>query len=177
MDDDELNAFITQLVEQYTLLLRAWAYKRLGNDNDAKDAVQVTFLKAYIHLRRHPEKVIRSPKAWLFAVLRSVLYDIGPIPGGTFIKPSDEILLDMLEDPESKTWEEMEELRIIIEDAIAELPEPYRTVAWLRYEGLSEPEICARFPGVPKATVHCWIRRARERLYQILKRHLEEGED
>ncbi len=179
MDDDELNAFIERLIEQYMALLHGWARKCLGNDEDARDMVQVTFLKAYLHLRRHPEEVIRSPKAWLFAVLRSALMDFyHPNPPGVIIDILDDFQPDAPIDPESQTWETKIELRLIIEDAIAELPEPYRTVARLRYiEGLSEPEICASFPGVPKATVHCWIRRARERLYKILKRHLEEGED
>ncbi len=61
-DDD---AF-THIVEGYQKPVFSLCYRMLGNPNDAEDAAQETFLRAYRHLNRYDPK--RSFATWLLSI-------------------------------------------------------------------------------------------------------------
>jgi RNA polymerase sigma-70 factor (ECF subfamily) len=184
MDDDELKAFIERLSEQYAALLR-WASNRLGNVEDAEDVLQDALLKAFLDISRHREKHIKNPPGWLHRILVNACNDfwrrkmrgvqttsLSDLEDVNDPADANDPIMEVLQDDPDGQYHEK------IQDAIAELPERYREVARLHYiEGLKQSEIFARFPHDPRETVRSWIKRARKRLYKILKRHLEEGED
>jgi len=60
---------LLQVFEQYRGMLYATALRMLGQGEDAKDAVQETFIKAYTHL--HTLKDINTLPAWL----KSIVYN------------------------------------------------------------------------------------------------------
>ena len=63
-----LQSFL-QLFEQYRGMLYAIALRMLGQGEDAKDAVQETFIKAYTHLDTLHD--IKATPAWL----KSIVYN------------------------------------------------------------------------------------------------------
>jgi len=107
------NAF-AQLVEHYQTPVHNLAYRMLGNAQDAEDAAQETFLRAYTQLKRYDRE--QKFATWLLSI--AAHYCIDRLRRRKFL------------------WLSMED-EIIGESLASELPEPADDV--LRHE--SEQEI------------------------------------
>ncbi|MFQ5906095.1 MAG: RNA polymerase sigma factor [bacterium] len=138
----------------------------VGNQEDAADLTQETFIKAFRSLGGfNPGSSFRS---WITTIASNTCIDF-------FRKARPEtVSAEEVEiaEPSAGPGEEFirKRRRIRIEEAIQALPENLRAAIILRHkEDLSYQEI-AEILGVPMGTVKTWIKRGREILRSRLKR-------
>src|SRR5579884_3397030 len=149
---------VQRLVDEHYVSLYRYAYRLSGSAADAEDLTQEAFCKAQLNLSQ-----LRDParaKAWLFSILRNAylhrvraeapqrvvsLEDVGEVP-----EPAAEPLPDL--DPE------------LLERALAELPEAFRTPVILFYfEDFSYRDIAEQM-DLPIGTVMSRLARAKAHL-------------
>ncbi|GIW44074.1 MAG: ECF RNA polymerase sigma factor SigR [Candidatus Binatia bacterium] len=146
----------------------------LAGPGEADDLVQTTVLKA---IERWQEIADRATvRTWLFVVLRNTWIDgvrqrarqeerVGTIPGWTAREP--------VPGPESQILEREWAQRV--QQAVASLPEPYRSPLYLRdVEGFNYKEV-AQILGCPLGTVMSRLARARALLRAQLLGQLAEA--
>ncbi len=162
------------LVERYQDRVYNLAYRLLGNPDDALDAAQDTFVRAYVALSRFETDRPFAP--WLFRIVTNTCY-------GMLRKRRPEVSFEAIEELEPSSGSaaaggsaegdpEQWVLRSIqdeeIQRAVLALSEPSRTVVLLRYmEGLSYEAIAAALE-MPIGTVKTHLHRARRRLREVL---------
>jgi len=177
----DFDAFV-KLVDNYKGRIYALARKMTGNEQDAEDIVQETLLKAIDNIDQFRGEAAFG--SWLYAIAlnqaRQFLggqkhVDLKPIEEYLPTRDADEMhtsahLFDW-RDPHSLL--ESEELRGIIDAAIAELPLIYREAFLLRYfEELSVKEV-AKILKESEAATKSRILRARLALRDILSSTFE----
>jgi RNA polymerase sigma-70 factor (ECF subfamily) len=173
----EESAF-EQLVRSTSGKLLASARRILRNEDDARDAVQSAFIRAFQSLSRFREEARIS--TWLHRILvnealmrlRSRATAEGSI---------DELLPTFLQDGhqtrDTIDWSESAEAALVraetaavVRRLIDQLPETYRTVLLLRdIEEMTNAEI-AEMLGVSKNVVKVRVHRARQALRALLER-------
>src|SRR5262245_55975378 len=160
------RAAFGQLMHRYTGAVYNLAYRMLGNPEDAEDAVQEIFLRAYTRLASFDRT--RRFSTWLLSIgsnycidrLRRRRYSWLTLDDITFSLPSRE------RGPERSALEH--EQQQIIQRALQQLPDNYRTVTVLRYwNDLSYEEI-ARVTGLTESTIKTRLHRARHMLAEAL---------
>ena len=158
------HAAFGQLVERYKIPVYNLAYRMLGNSQDAEDAAQETFLRAYAQL--HSYDTSRKFASWLLSIAAHHCIDqlrrrrfawlpIDAIDGFDWLwadtKQPDEEVID---------GEDRDEVRRMLRM----LPAKYRLVLVLRYwHDLSYQEI-AEVTKMTEAAVKTRLHRAREML-------------
>jgi RNA polymerase sigma-70 factor (ECF subfamily) len=177
------NEAFSRLVEKYQKRVYFLAYGMLGNQEDALDISQEAFLKAFRHL-----KGFRGGSdfyTWLYRIAYNLVIDFVRKEGrkknveydDTYVPPVEESS-HALRSSYSHPGKELaqQELSRVIMNAIQSLPEQQRAVIVLReIEGLSYDEI-ARALDIRKGTVMSRLHYARQRLQEVLKPYLKEGE-
>ena len=170
-DADSFN----QLILRWERPIYALAYRVIGREEDARDVVQETFLRAYRALPGFKGQAKFS--SWLYRIALNLCRDwirrqrrapVMQMPEG--VDPVD--LAAEAEPAESiEDLVARKELGAIVEEAMTLLPEEQRTAIILKeYHGLTFQEI-ADLQGCPLSTV-------KTRLYQglsVLRRHLEKN--
>jgi RNA polymerase sigma-70 factor (ECF subfamily) len=145
------------------------AYRLLGNEHDALDAVQDAFLKAVLHLVDFDGR--SAFQTWLMRIVHNSALDIGRKRkrrntlhlDETLVEPAGAVLLD---DPAARLHNE--ELRRAINTALDQLSPPIRATFVLFEEtGLSYQEI-SEVLNVPKGTVMSRLHYARQKLQSYL---------
>jgi len=154
-------AAFEQLVARYQAPLAAAAYQLVGHAEDARDAVQETFIDAYRGLRRlrAPEKF----RGWLFAILRRRC-------GYVLAHRRHEAPLD---DALRHAAPAAEETRALW-DAISRLPRADREIITARYYCELDYDEVARALGITVRAARMRCLRARERLREVLRQDDEE---
>jgi len=168
------------LVEKYQQRMYAVAYGLLGNREDALDAVQEAFVKAYRSLSGFKGK--SSFYTWLYRITANAAIDLGRKTGRREevefreeLEPDEEKgtypVAPASENPaERLMWKELGER---IEDALQELPPEQRTAIVLReIEGLSYKEI-ANVMQCSEGTVMSRLHYGRMKLRELLEPHLD----
>jgi RNA polymerase sigma-70 factor (ECF subfamily) len=147
------------------------AMKLLGTRDDAQDAAQEVFLRAYKYLHRlNLEKPIEP---WLMRMTVNVCRDIGRKRQrrlNTFseTEPADSPASDRASDPFTGIVEDQE--RQFLRAALNSLPEKERIAITLRdIEGLSTAEVAAILDS-SESTVRSQVSRARVRMRDALDR-------
>jgi len=169
------TAGLGRLLERHQPALYATALGVLRNRVEAQDAVQETFLRALerIHQVREPAAV----GGWLHAILRNVCRM--QLRGGRREVSADDPQHE-LERRLATTWLEERLDPLAVRDwvwtALAELPEPLRVTAMLRYFGshAAYGQIAAIL-GVPIGTVRSRLNEVKVRLADALLRTSELG--
>jgi RNA polymerase sigma-70 factor (ECF subfamily) len=166
MADDEpeaerLELDIQSLVRHHHGDVYRYAFRLAGNQADAEDLTQQTFLVAQqrLHQVRHPERAL----GWLFAVLRSCY-----LKNERKRRPVDAagLELDIESIPEDVTENDIDSQ--LLQAAIDDLPEDSRLVVVMFYfEGCSYKEIAAQL-DIPVGTVMSRLARAKGRLRKQL---------
>lgn len=155
-----------QLMQRYTGAVFGLSYRMLGNPQDAEDATQEIFLRAYSRLSSFDRS--RKFSTWLLTVasnycidrLRRRHFNWMTLDDVAYWLPSD------APGPERTALER--EQREIVQRALQRLPENYRLVAVLRYmNDLSYDEI-AQVTGLSESTIKTRLFRARHMLAQEL---------
>jgi len=173
-DEDAFETLVRN--EGGRLLSRARAM--LGDEEDARDAVQEAFLSAYKALDRFSGRSTLS--TWLHRIvinaalmkLRSrkrrpevAIEDLLP----EFDREGQRVGVESTWEETAEDLAEREELRELVRHRIERLPDPYRTVLLLRdIEGLDTQET-ARLTGVSADLVKVRLHRARQALRTLLE--------
>ncbi len=170
----DTDAFVEFTKRHSNRLLRT-TYRITKNQQDAEDALQDSFLKAFSHLNNFQEKA--SFSTWLTRIaINSALmitrkkrgyYEIsidgGDEPGGTYVRWEAESLT---EDPESGlARREREEL---LRDAILRLPQVVREVVQLQQAREYSSQEIAQTIGITVAAAKSRLSRAKSRLRAAL---------
>jgi RNA polymerase sigma-70 factor (ECF subfamily) len=147
------------LVQRYQRPLFAYLSSRLGNQLEAEEAAQESFVRAFLSLKK-----LRKPEsfyAWLMGIAGRVLKEQFR---ATERRQKDRAIAETLLAEDSGRAPEYP-----LEEAIAVLPESNRQVILLRYyEGLSCQDVATRL-GMPLGTVTKTLSRAYALLRQELK--------
>lgn len=165
------NAF-APLVERYTPLLYSLAFRMLGRGEEAQEAVQEIFLRAYRALPRF--RLERRFHPWLYTIALNYLRT------GARQQRRRRGLRIGREDPDTvadrgdlQAAAEREEGERLAQKALAGLPALYREVFLLReVEGLGVRDT-AEALGVPEGTVKVRLHRARQELVRRLSGMME----
>jgi RNA polymerase sigma-70 factor, ECF subfamily len=152
---------------EYFPALHRFAWRLLGNGNDAQDVVQEAFLALLV---RGNGTDIRNKKAWLFRATANGCCDrmrgrnlFQKIAGAWLAQRPEPV------SPERELLAESETGRV--RAALNRLPQKKRIILLLHQEGLSHAEI-ARGAGVRKSSVAKLLARAMKQLAQ----EMTEGE-
>ncbi|WP_129633294.1 sigma-70 family RNA polymerase sigma factor [Candidatus Oscillochloris fontis] len=160
------QAAFADLVNRYTGALYNQAYRMLGNAQEAEDAVQEVFLRAYRRLDTYDSS--RRFVTWLLTIgsnycidrLRRRRMNWLTLDDVAFWLTSNEA------GPERRALES--EQQDTVQQALQTLPEGYRSVTFLRYwHDLSYLEI-AEMLNLTEATVKTRLHRARKMLRHVL---------
>jgi RNA polymerase sigma-70 factor (ECF subfamily) len=155
------TAAFRPLVERYQRLLFTVALRMLGDREDAADAAQTAFVRAYQKLhtfdRRH------KFFSWLYRILVNECLNVRR--SGRRFEPIDGAMAgpDDVESGMAQT-----EMRAAVQVALLELPRLQREVVVLRhYAGMTYEEM-AQALEVPEKTVKSRLYTARQRLGELL---------
>lgn len=144
----------------------------LKDDDEAQDAMQEAYVRAYLHLGEFRAESRLS--TWLVRI--AVNEALARLRKSKRTEPLDEEVevVSMSRDPEQATSDE--QLRVVLEEAVDALPEGFRTVFVLRsVEQMSTAEV-AEIVGIPEDTVKTRLFRARGLLRQAVLARLEDRE-
>lgn len=176
-----------ELVRQNTGRLLAVTRRLLGNDEDARDAVQDAFISAFRALDRFEGNARLS--TWLHRIavnaalmkLRSrrnhpeeSIEDLLPVfdQNGFHVTPTSHLGIPEEPRPDAKRLRTAERVRA----AMDELPESYRTVLLLRDIEELDTKETAEMLGVTPNAVKIRLHRARQALKGLLERATVGGE-
>ena len=160
------HAAFGQLMHRYAGAVYNLTYRMLGSAEDAEDASQEIFLRAYTRLASFDRQ--RRFSTWLLSVgsnycidrLRRRRFSWVTLDDTAFALPSKE------RSPERIALDH--EQQGIVQRALQQLPENYRMVTVLRYwSDLSYEEI-AKVTGLPESTIKTRLHRARHMLAKAL---------
>lgn len=162
------------IVSLYQQSLYQVCYRMLGNKEEAEDAAQEAFIKAYIHLHTYDQK--RKFSTWLYRIATNLCIDRirkkkpdyyldAEVPGTEGLDMYSQLSTDELL-PEEEL--ERMELQERIQYEISRLPDKYRAVIILKYiEELPLQEI-SDILDIPLGTVKTRVHRGREALRKQL---------
>ena len=168
---------LEELFCRYRSVAYRVAYRLLGHEADALDAVQDGFIKALTHLRAFQGR--SSFKTWLLRVVSNAALDLGRQRGRREI-----LSMDAFAQKQREEWEpraignaagrlEREDLRAQLQRALAQLPEAQRRTFVLHAEAeLSYREV-ADVLGISIGTVMSRLYYARQKLRAFLKPWLQ----
>jgi RNA polymerase sigma-70 factor (ECF subfamily) len=150
---------IVDAYEKYASAIYRFAYRRLGNRDDAQDVTAQVFLKASRGLDAAFDEA--AQRAWLFRAARTAIVDIWRSYGSVPVVP-----LDWYSEDSTPTYQSSSDAPARVERLLARLNPAQRRVLELRFlEGYSLQET-ARELGMTEGNVkviqHRALRRAAE---------------
>jgi RNA polymerase sigma factor (sigma-70 family) len=162
--EDDQAAFAV-LVERHTAMVFGVCRRSLPTVQDAEDACQATFL--VLANRAKGGRWQESVANWLYATARKVSHNARVAAERRARRETGAVVPEAVEPVDRMTGRER---LAALDAALDRLPARYREPLVLCYlEGLTRDEAAARL-GVPRATVHTRIDRARKRLHDVLTR-------
>ena len=163
-------AAFENIVRFYSTAIYNFAFRFIYDREEAHDLAQEVFLRLYVNLREFD--ATRPFRPWLYRLATNVCINA---TRGRKRKPS-------VEDPEALAYRHEDDRAgnpadtaaarddvAAIQQAVAQLPEEYRTVMVLRYLEDMSCEAVAATMDVPVGTVKTWLFRAREMLKARMK--------
>jgi RNA polymerase sigma-70 factor, ECF subfamily len=158
----------SQFYDRYSPLVYALALRMLKAQSDAEDLLQEVFLQVWRQAAAYSAQR-GSPEAWLVNIVRSRAIDkLRSIRRRekSFVLTDDPAMAESPDNVESFAGES--ETRLVMNSALANLPEAQRRVLELAYfDGLSQTEIAARL-AEPLGTVKTRMRSGIQRLRGML---------
>jgi RNA polymerase sigma-70 factor (ECF subfamily) len=165
----------SRLVQAYQRPVFNLTYRMLGNSEEAEDAAQETFLRAYARLGQYDPQMKFS--TWVFSIANHHCIDRLRKRRATHISIDDNPVLENLQEetpqPEHHALDREQSMEL---QGLINLLEPeYRTPLVLRYwEEMSYEEI-AETMGVTVAAVKSRLFRARQQLMALYERDQSEA--
>lgn len=166
------HAAFGRIVDRYTPVVYSLALRYLGREEEAEDAVQEIFLRAFDALDRF--HLSRRLYSWLYTIalnyLRNVRNKRRRRGSDETLPYEDRVATGDVQRPLADPPSELErtEGEALVRDAIGKLPPKYRDVIVLRQlQELSVSEVAAIL-DVPEGTVKTHLHRARSALASML---------
>lgn len=149
------------LVKRYERVLFSVAYRLVGNYEDARDATQNAFVRAYVHLETFDPT--RKFFSWIYRIVVNECLNLRR--GRRPQEPIDHVMASAGgPDNAARDFEDRERIQVALQGLTAE----YREVVVLRhFADLSYAEISEAI-GVPEKTVKSRLFSARQRLGELL---------
>jgi RNA polymerase sigma-70 factor (ECF subfamily) len=165
-----------ELVRSHAGRLLSVARRFLGGSEDAQDAVQEAFIRAFKAIHTFEER--SQLQTWLHRILVNTalmkLRERRRKPEDSIDELLPTFLSDGHQTVESRDWSdallERKETAGIVREAIARLPEPYRVVLTLRDLEECDTAETARILGTTTTVVKVRLHRARQALRTLLDR-------
>ena len=132
------RAALDDLFRQHREMAYRVAYRLLGNEEDALDAVQEAFVKVLTHVQGFQGR--SSFKTWLLRVVSNAALDLGRQRGRRDLLHREELPAGAEREPPAAAHEpsfelERADLRRILTEALAQLPDAQRQTFVLHVEG------------------------------------------
>ncbi|MEK9278355.1 MULTISPECIES: RNA polymerase sigma factor [unclassified Bradyrhizobium] len=161
------EAAFRMLVERHIDRAYAIALRIIGNVADAEDVVQDTMLKVWSHRGRWQHGRAKF-STWLYRVISNRCIDLRRKPRTENVETVPEVADGQ---PDAAEIIERNELNDMLELAMQRLPEQQRIAVILSYhENMSNGEI-AQVMETTVAAVESLLKRGRQQLRQLLRRH------
>jgi RNA polymerase sigma-70 factor (ECF subfamily) len=154
------------LVGRYERVLFRVAYRMLGDYDDARDATQSAFVKAYQKLDAFDPRFRFF--SWIYRILLNECLN-----ARRDRHPSEPVASDLAAAGGQLDALDAADRRRVIQAALLALPTEYRQVIVLRHFGELNYDDIASTLGVPVSTVKSRLHTARQRLFDLLigKKH------
>lgn len=175
MSDEELVVHITTndpesyqfIVERYEAPLLRYARTMISDPDEAMDAVQNAFIKAYTNLRSF--KTDRKFSSWIYRITHNESINLIKKHKREF-RPDDDSWFDLIEDMRIRADEAMDNKMLggQLQQALATLPSKYRDPFVLHMHERMSYEDVSEVLRLPVATVGTRIHRAKDRLRKEL---------
>jgi RNA polymerase sigma-70 factor, ECF subfamily len=170
------EAAFEELVRSHGGRLLSVARRFLGASEDAQDAVQESFIRAFKAIHRFEERA--QLHTWLHRILVNTalmkLRERRRKPEESIDELLPTFTADGHQTVESREWSdalfERKETAAIVREAIGRLPEPYRVVLVLRDLEERDTAETARILGTTTTVVKVRLHRARQALRTLLDR-------
>jgi len=153
------------LIKRYLKPIYSFAYRYVGNSQDAEDITQEVFVKIWRNLEKFDQQ--KSFKTWIFSIAKNTSIDClrkkRAIPFSNFENQEGENLLtEKLADPSPLPNEIFERAGIaqMLNSAIQQLSPKYRMVLFFRYNDHFNFREIAEALGEPLNTIKSRHRRA-----------------
>ncbi len=161
--EDDRRAF-SELVRRHQAVVYRFCYRVLGNREDAKDASQEAFLRAYRKLDTFQGR--STFKTWMLRLAMNVSLNQR---SRRELPRADVDTAESISGPEAPEAELMKsEAAAQVHEALQLVPPNHRAAVVLRdLEGLTYQET-AESLGIPEGTAKSWVHRGRERLKELL---------
>lgn len=155
------------IADRYRNQIRGHALRMLRDQEDAEDAVQDTFVKAFRGIRTFEQG--RPLLPWLMRICSNCCVDIlrSRRPLEDTIDSHEHTLSDARADVEEGVDANFRGQRV--REAVSRLPERYRRIIEMRHFGHMDVIEIARALNAPEGTIKSWLFRARA----ILKKELQ----
>jgi RNA polymerase sigma-70 factor (ECF subfamily) len=170
------DAALKELIEQHLQSIYTFCLRYTGNPEDAQDATQETFIKAWKKLKTFNTK--KPFRAWLFAIAKNSATDLmrkrKTVSFSKFDTGEDaNVLVDTLADSEPLPDELFERASLASDarSALGKLPARDRAILSLRYEEEESFETISKILKIPANTVRSLHRRALIVLRKLLEEH------
>ncbi len=160
------------LFDRYRHPLYAAIVSRCGDEQDAGDIIQETYVKAYFNLPRYNADYTFGQ--WVYTIARNLFIDyarrkrsagstvsIDSNTTGEMINPACD-----MPNPEERIISRQRSS--LLDNLLEELPAHYRTMIQLRFIKEYSYEEIAKLLGMPIGTVKTQIHRAREKLCRLI---------
>lgn len=147
------------LVRRYARWAEAYAYRRVGDREEARDLAQEAFARAFHAMPRF--RLGRPFLPWFLTILDNVCRSY-------LRRRRPEIGLDQTLEPQSDGGMRSVDQRLLLERGLRDLSEEQRRVVVMRdLEGYVHREVAERL-GIPEGTVMSRLHTARKRLRRLL---------
>lgn len=157
------GAAMRELVEHYQGAVYGLCFRMLGQAQDAEDAAQETFLRAFRSLHRYDRQ--RAFRPWLLAIAGNRCRTMMNTRRGD--RQAQPLVMEVADDAPSEA--PARHLAEELQRALSTLREDYRCAFLLMHEQhLSYAEIAEQM-DCPVGTVKTWVHRARQELVRALR--------
>ncbi len=171
LDSDEKS--LELLIREYLKPIYSFAYRYIGNAQDAEDITQEVFVKVWRNLKKFDQSKIF--KTWIFSIAKNTAIDFlkkkRVIPFSEFeTEDGENMLTDTLADPSPLPQELLEraDMAQLLNSAMEKLSPKYRMVLFLRYNDHFNFREIAEALGEPLHTIASRHRRALVMLKKLL---------
>ncbi len=157
----------SKLVEAYQRPVFNLAYRMLGNPDEAEDAAQETFLRAYARLRQYDSS--HKFSTWMLSIANHHCIDRLRKRRTTYVSIDDNPVLENLEEESPQPENSLlgQEQTVELQTLLNQLEPDYRTPLILRYwEDYSYEEIAAAM-GLTVSAVKSRLFRARKQMADL----------
>jgi len=165
---------LSEIIKRYQNKLFYYVVRLIGNEDDAQDVVQETFLKVYENIQGFDDE--RKFSSWAYRIAHNLA--INQIKKNKRLTSVEAHTLDWLEEhhQEMDDFIAKEERQKLSEETIKQLkylrPE-YKEIILLYYFEEKSYEEISDILHIPESTVGVWLRRGRSSLKKIIDKQDE----